>query len=188
MAISFKVEDHFEPDEIMEALSEIAHPLELACWGTCNYFNFGSLIRTSHNFALRRMWGVDLWEDPEDKRAKPFYKKAAMTTLKWTKQNIHCVSMDEFIEQTQGRNIVAFERRERLETIDIRNFAYPEEPILLFGSEKSGVPERLLERADHVVSIPVYGFCLDFNLAQAASIAIYDWLLKHSLKQKFQEK
>lgn len=179
MAVTWKVEDHFEKDEVLSALKEIERPVELAVWNTTNYFNFGSLIRTCHNFALRKMWGIDLWIDPEIRTTKPYYRRAAMTSHKYMKQNIHCVDSDEFLEQTKGRSIVAFERRENLDSSDIRSFVYPENPILLFGCEKGGVPDHLLERADHVVSIPVAGFCLDFNLAQSAAIAIYDWIVKN---------
>ena len=180
MAVTFKVEDCFLPEEILETLNEIAQPVEIAVWNTTNYFNFGALIRTCHNFAVRKMWGIDLWRDPDQPLTKPYYKKAAMTTLKWMKQNIHCVSTEDFLSQTEGRNIVAFERREELETRDIRGFSYPENPILLFGCEQGGIPDDLLERANSVVSIPVMGFCLDFNLSQAAAIALYDWTLKNS--------
>lgn len=180
MSVKWKVEDHFEKEEIIEILNEIALPLELAVWGTDNYFNFGSLIRTCHNFALRQMWGIDLWEKLEERKpANPYYRRAAMNTLKFMKQNINLVSSDEFLEQTRERSIVAFERREDLETVDIRSFIYPDNPILLFGSEKNGVPDDLLRRADHIVSIPVHGFCLDFNVAQAAAIGVYDWLSKN---------
>lgn len=179
MAVTFRPEDHFEKEEVMDVLNEIANPIELAVWGTSNYFNFGSLIRTSHNFAVRKMWGVDLWQDPNNKTTKPYYKRAAMTSHKWMRQNIHCVTTEEFLEKIEGRNVVAFERREGLQTEDLRSFVWPDEPVLLFGSEGNGVPDDLLERADHIVSIPVAGFVLDFNLAQSAAVGLYDWLLKN---------
>ena len=180
MAVSFKVEDAFQEEEIIQALNEIAQPVEIAVWNTSNYFNFGGLIRTCHNFAVRKMWGIDLWKDPESPLTKPYYKRAAMTAHKWMKQNIHCVTSEEFLSKVEGRNIVAFERREGIDSEDIRSFEYPDNPILLFGSEKDGIPDHLMVAAQSVVSIPVMGFCLDFNLAQAASIAIYDWTLKNT--------
>lgn len=182
MAVSIKIEDYFSKDEILETLEEISKPIELAIWSPQNAFNFGALIRTCHNFGVRKMWGIDLWEDPENPVTKPYYKKAAMTTHKWMKQRIECVTSNEFVYQNRDRNIVAFERRENLETQDIRSFEYPENPILLFGSEKDGIPDYLMSQAKAIVSIPVLGFCLDFNVAQAASISIYDWLLKNGNK------
>lgn len=176
MAVSHNIRQEFSKEEILETLDEIAHPIEVAIFDSQNYFNFGGAIRTCHNFLVRRMWGVDLTG------GDPYYKRAAMTARPWMKQNINFVSSDQFLEQTEGRNIVAFERRENLDSIDIRCFKYPDNPIFLFGSEKTGVSDRLLSRANHVVSIPMFGFVLDHNVSVAIGIAVYDWIAKSSRK------
>jgi tRNA G18 (ribose-2'-O)-methylase SpoU len=171
MAVLYDPKNEFLKDEILEALAEIRNPFEIAVFGSENSFNFGAIIRTSHNFLSKRLWGVDVsW----------YYPKAAMTARQWEKQNIHLVSIDEFLVQNKDRNIVAFERKNDLDSKDLRTFIYPENPILFFGSEKTGVPNAILAKAHSVVSIPVQGFVLDYNVATAAGIACYDWLLKHS--------
>lgn len=43
----------------------------------------------------------------------------------------------------------------------------------IFGNEAGGVTPALLELADHVVSIPIYGSAESLNLATAASICLY---------------
>ncbi|MFM1845518.1 MAG: hypothetical protein RI917_836, partial [Actinomycetota bacterium] len=43
----------------------------------------------------------------------------------------------------------------------------------IFGNEAGGVAPALLELADHVVSIPIYGSAESLNLATAASICLY---------------
>ena len=104
------------------------------------------------------------------------YEKATMGTHKY--ENIVKDSIDDFMQFSAGRNIVAFERRHDLQTTDIRNFEYPENPILLFGSEKFGVPDILLERATNIVHIPQFGIHNDMNLSVAVGIVLYDFINK----------
>lgn len=54
-----------------------------------------------------------------------------------------------------------------------------EEPIaLVFGTEKEGVSQEVLNFADETLAIPMYGFTKSFNVSVAAAICFYE------LKQK----
>jgi tRNA G18 (ribose-2'-O)-methylase SpoU len=156
---------------VKETLNEIRNPLEIGIFGSKNYFNMGSIIRTGHNFLVSGYHAIE---------CPAYYEKAAMTARPWEKDRIKYHETPEaFIEATKGRNIIAFERRSNLDSQDIRQFKYPEFPILLFGSEDSGIPDAILARADAIVSIPIEGLVNDFNVAIAAGIAMYDWKVKH---------
>jgi TrmH family RNA methyltransferase len=43
----------------------------------------------------------------------------------------------------------------------------------LFGSEAHGLPQRVLDAADHRVRVPIYGRAESLNLAAAAAICLY---------------
>ena len=49
---------------------------------------------------------------------------------------------------------------------------------LVFGTEKEGVSEEILDFADNTLAIPMYGFTESFNVSVAAAICMYE------LKQK----
>jgi tRNA G18 (ribose-2'-O)-methylase SpoU len=66
-----------------------------------------------------------------------------------------------------------------LNTIDLRAFQWPLNPIILFGSEKTGVPDEILNISHSVVSIPQFGLVNDFNISISAGIALYDWIQKY---------
>jgi tRNA G18 (ribose-2'-O)-methylase SpoU len=53
--------------------------------------------------------------------------------------------------------------------------AFPKETVLVFGSERFGVPPSVLARADDVIGIPVYGINQSLPLAVAAGIAMSEW-------------
>jgi len=162
----------YSKEYIREALGPVRHNLTLAIYHSSNYFNLGSIIRLSHGFLCKEIIAID---------CDDFYKKATMGTHKW--ENIRHVTLKEFTEQTQHRNVVAFDRRPDLETKNLYEYDYPDDPILLFGSEKVGIPDECLNSATDLVGIPMYGLINDMNLANAVSIGTYDWLQKHYKKQ-----
>jgi tRNA G18 (ribose-2'-O)-methylase SpoU len=52
---------------------------------------------------------------------------------------------------------------------------FPKDVVLLFGSERFGVPESLVKRASVVVGIPIYGVNHSLPLAVAAGIVMNEW-------------
>lgn len=175
----------FSKKQIRETLNEVRHPVSIAVFGSDNYFNAGAIIRTAHIFLVREIILVDM---------PKFYEKATMGTHKW--ENITHMSLADFesrmsyYSSADNRVVVAFERRPELETKSLLNFKYPENPILCFGCEKTGLPDSIIELARQhewigggVVSIPQYGLQNDMNLANAVSIGIYDWTAKRYRKE-----
>lgn len=175
----------WDKNEIRETLDGVRHPVSLAIFGSDNYFNVGAIIRTAHIFLIREIILVDI---PE------FYERATMGTHKW--ENITHTTLNEFLNRhspwssADNRTVVGFERRPNLETKSLLNFQYPENALLCFGSEKTGLPESVIQLAQMhevfgggLVSIPQFGLQNDMNLANAVSIGVYDWTLKNYGKQ-----
>jgi len=165
----------FTKEEIKKTLYEVRHPIDVAVYGLGNYFNIAGIIRTAHSFLVRDIYLIDV-ESSND----PFYEKGTMGNHKY--ENIIKMSMDEFIafvEANPSKNLISFERRPGLlSPKSIYSYSYPENPILLFGSEKSGVPDQLLSVSKDMVCIPQYGLNNDLNVATAFGIVVYDWLQK----------
>jgi tRNA(Leu) C34 or U34 (ribose-2'-O)-methylase TrmL len=161
----------FTRDEICDALDEVRQPVSIAIYGSKNEFNIGGMIRTAHNFLVRDIHLVEVeW----------FYEKGALSTLKYEKRHLKRWStLESFLEGMKGRNLISFERRENLDSYDIRSFRYPENPVLFFGSEKTGVPDAILEASRSVVSIPILGLNNDHNVTVSCAIALYDWFAKN---------
>lgn len=160
----------FSKDEIKEALQDVRHPIDVAVFDSQNYFNLGSIVRMCHSFLVRRIYAIDT----------KFYKKAAMGAYKY--EDIRKVTMEDFLQEASSRNLVVFERRAGMETQSLISYEWPETPLVVFGSETSGIPDSLLDVATDVVSIPMFGVHNDHNVACAASIAVYDFVSKHIAK------
>jgi tRNA G18 (ribose-2'-O)-methylase SpoU len=157
--------------QLREILEPKRFPVKVAVYGSENYFNLGAIIRVAHGFLCKELIAIE---------CPAYYKKAAMGCNKW--EAITNVSIEEFLET--NKTIVAYERREGLDSQELYHFEYPENPTLVFGSEKFGIPERILEASTAIVSIPMYGLINDMNLANAVSIAIYDWHAKNAQKSR----
>ena len=158
----------FSIEQVKEALNEVRHPVDVAVWSIDNYFNFGSIVRTSHNFLVRNIYAVDV---------PNYYRRADMGARKF--ETITKLTLDEFLVLMDTRNVVAFEKRHDLNTQDLRTFIWPELPILFFGSEKTGVPDSVLKKAKAVVSVPMFGLHNDHNVSIACGIGLYDYVNKH---------
>lgn len=59
-------------------------------------------------------------------------------------------------------------------------FNHPERALYVFGPEDGSVPKRIVERAQHIVSIPT-AYCM--NLAATVNVVLYDRMAKRWRKQ-----
>ena len=168
------ISEEFTKQEVKDCLKPIRHNFEIAVYGTDNYFNLGAIIRTAHNFLAKGIYAVDL---------NGFYEKASMGARKY--EDVTKVDLDGFLAGLNGKPLIVFERRPELNNAHcLYDFKWPENPVMFFGNEKFGVPEKALETAHSVVSISVYGLLHDFNVSNAASIAMYDWMNKNYHAQR----
>jgi tRNA G18 (ribose-2'-O)-methylase SpoU len=72
-----------------------------------------------------------------------------------------------------GFRIVALEQAARSQTLF--DYAFRRESVLVVGHEREGLLDDVLAIADDVVEIPVYGRPLAYNVATAATMALYEY-------------
>ncbi|MET9833478.1 TrmH family RNA methyltransferase [Streptomyces sp. NPDC006385] len=60
---------------------------------------------------------------------------------------------------------------------DIRGVKLPDDAVLAFGSERSGLSAELRARADHLVSLPMREQVSSYNLATSVAMTLYHWSL-----------
>ncbi|MDN3023658.1 TrmH family RNA methyltransferase [Streptomyces sp. S.PB5] len=58
---------------------------------------------------------------------------------------------------------------------DIRGLKLPDDAVLAFGSERSGLSAELRARADHLVSLPMRPQVSSYNLATSVGMTLYHW-------------
>ena len=60
-------------------------------------------------------------------------------------------------------------------SVSLFDFQFPKKTALLLGHERLGIPAEQLAYVDSVIEIPVYGKPLSFNVATAATMAVYEY-------------
>jgi len=159
----------FTKEEIREELNKIRHPVEVAIYGVDNYFNSGSIIRTCHSLLVKRIHLIE---------CEKFYKKASMCTHKY--ENIEkYADLAEWCDWHWNRNVIAIEKKEQIKSKTLRTFEYPDNPILLFGSEKFGLPDWALQMSKEVVTIEQYGLTNSLNVSVCVGMVLQDWMTKN---------
>lgn len=61
------------------------------------------------------------------------------------------------------------------EGADIRGLKLPDDALLAFGSERSGLSPELRERADQLVSLPMRPQVSSYNLATSVGMTLFHW-------------
>jgi tRNA G18 (ribose-2'-O)-methylase SpoU len=58
---------------------------------------------------------------------------------------------------------------------DIRGLKLPDDAVLAFGSERTGLSAELRARTDHLVSLPMRPQVSSYNLATSVAMTLYHW-------------
>lgn len=156
------------PEEVRATLAPLRNDFSVAVYTAENAFAVGAIIRVAHSFLAREIILIG---------NTPHYEKASMGMEKY--ENITRVDGDEaFLSHVAGRPLWALEKdraRSSLYAID----GFPKDVVLLFGSERFGIPPHMLERADEVLGIPIYGVNHSLPLAVASGIVMSEWARRH---------
>lgn len=156
-------------EEIRRSLAGLRRPLSIAVLRARNPFNVGAIIRVAHSFLVREILLVG---------SEPYYERASMGMERY--ENIVSLPTEgELLERTRTRRqkLVVFEKDEA--KVDLWRADLPEDCVMVFGSEVSGVSREILDAADLVVGIPMYGINHSFPVTVAAGIAMAEWTRRY---------
>jgi tRNA G18 (ribose-2'-O)-methylase SpoU len=155
-------------DAVREALRPLRNDFTIALHTAENAFAVGAIIRVAHSFLARE---IVLIGDA------PYYEKASMGMEKY--ESIVRVPSDEaFLAHVGERPLWALEKDAATTSVTGID-RFPRDVVLLFGSERFGIPKPLLARADVVLGIPIYGVNHSLPLAIAAGIVMNEWARRH---------
>jgi tRNA G18 (ribose-2'-O)-methylase SpoU len=152
-------------DEIRASLQALRRPLSVAILRARNPFNVGAIIRVAHSFLVREILLVG---------AERYYERGAMGMDRY--ENIVLLPTEADLiahVRATGRKLIVFEKDAA--RVDLWHAELPDDCVMLFGSETTGVSDELLRAADLVVGIPMYGINHSFPVTVAAGIAMAEW-------------
>jgi len=154
----------YDRDQVREALAPLRNDFSIALWAPGNAFAVGAVIRVAHSYLAKEVFvvGVGGW-----------YPKASMGMHRY-ENVVRVADAGALLEATAGRPLWVIEKEGARRSLhDVT--AFPPGVVLVFGSERSGVPAEVLARADEVIGIPIYGVNNSLPLAVAAGIVMNEW-------------
>ena len=152
------------PERVRAVLAPLRNDFSVAVVGAGNAFAVGAIIRVAHSFLAREVLVVG---------NEPYYAKASMGMEKY-ETIVRLPDEAAFWDHVHGRPVWALEKdRARRSIYDVRAFAG--NVVLVFGSERAGLSPEMVDRADDVLAIPIYGVNHSLPVAVAAGIAMHEW-------------
>ena len=155
------------PENVKATLAPLRHDLSIAVHTAGNPFAVGAIIRVAHNFLAREILLIG---------GAPWYEKASMGMEKYEEIRM-LPDEDAFFAHVAGRPLWGIEKEGARRSLYAVT-AFPKDVVLLFGSERFGIPAPILARCDDVVGIPIYGVNHSLPVAVAAGIVMNEWARK----------
>ncbi len=157
--------DLLEPGGRLDASARAVLPLSLYLEEVRSPFNVGSIFRTAEAFGVERVLLAAGTASPRHPRAEKT-ARGAVDVLPW-----------EYVEHSR---IAGFEGIVALELggTPLEHFRFPEQGVLLVGSEELGLSPECLQLAEAGagrVSIPMAGAKRSLNVAVAVGIVLQAW-------------
>ena len=150
-------------------------------------YNVGSIFRTADAAGVNKIYVGGYSPTPDDTKdnLSSSYSSGSSSKLSKTALGTEKIVPWEYHKQTwrlleklkvDGVQIVALEQTKK--SVDFRLFR-PKFPLaLVVGNEIRGLSKKILEYADKIIEIPMFGKKESLNVAIAAGIAIYKLLEK----------
>ncbi len=144
------------------------NPIYLVLDNIIDTYNIGSLFRLADAIAAKKIYLCGQMEYPPSSRIH----KAAVGTENWVPWTTKSSAFKAVRElKKNGVQIIAIEQDPR--SVSYKNFK-PSFPIaLVVGNETSGVSKEVLDVANTIVEIPMFGINKSFNTWGTAAIIAY---------------
>jgi len=156
-------------------------PIVLISDNVSHAANLGSLFRTADAFGVEHLI---LGGSPMELGRK-FTK-----TSRATEQSVSFEQLETLLEKihelkTQNYTLIALEITDKSIPISELKLEKNSKIAFVIGDENHGVSDSILEECDVVVHIEMYGQNSSMNVAQATSIALYEFTKKLSINNSF---
>jgi 23S rRNA (guanosine2251-2'-O)-methyltransferase len=153
-------------------LVHIKHnPIYLVLDEVLDTYNIGSLFRLADAVGVTKMYLCGNMEYPPSSR---IHKSAVGTEnwVAWEKKETAIEIVREL--KAKGVHIIAVEQDEKSMDYRLLNIAHLKFPCaIVVGHESDGVKKEILDEADIIVELPMFGINKSFNVWGTAAVVAY---------------
>ena len=155
----------YSPEQVKELLAPLRTDVSIAPHRAGNAFAVGACIRVAHSFLVREVLLVG---------DAPYYAKASMGMERY-ETIVELADDDALVRHVGARPMWAVEKDVPSDRAVVGLYdldAFPKDVVLVFGSERSGISRAILDRAERVVAIPMYGVNHSFPLTVSVGMVL----------------
>lgn len=146
------------------------HPVTLVCDNVTNAPNIGSLFRIADAFGIEELifCGSDILLGKR-------MKKTSRSTEKYVNHRV-TDDIETLIKtfKTNNHYIIALEITQNSQPLSKFKLQTQQPIVLILGDENFGISETILEVANTILHINMFGSNSSMNVVQATSIALYE--------------
>ena len=133
-------------------------------------FNVGSIFRSADGAgSVKKIYLCGITTDIDN----PKLDKTALGATDMVPSEHYDTTL-EAIEELKEKGIPIYCVELTKDAQNLQEIKYPQKVALVFGHEKKGINQDILKRADKVVYIPMRGRKESLNVANCASIILYE--------------
>jgi tRNA G18 (ribose-2'-O)-methylase SpoU len=133
--------------------------------------NVGAIFRIADTFGIERLAICGTSPAPPHKRIN-IGGRGSEKTVPFTYFGDALSAIEQY--RNDGYAILALEITDESRSIRDVDVKKMEKVVLIAGSEKHGVSQKLLDAVDFSVHIPSFGICLSMNVATSVAVAAYE--------------
>lgn len=142
--------------------------------------NVGLVFRLCDCVNVQALWltGITAWPGVSEHATNRIAKTGvggSLDVLPWTQHDDPVPAVRRL--KDEGWRVVVLEQGEG--STPWRDVDYQTPLVLVFGHERDGVRDGLLELADEIAELPVRGITNSLNVALCASAVLYEVLARH---------
>ncbi|MBU1031447.1 TrmH family RNA methyltransferase [Patescibacteria group bacterium] len=133
-------------------------------------YNIGSIFRLADAVGAKKIFLCGQTETPPNHRIK----KASINTTEWVEWE-YCETAQEAVSRVkrEGERVKIIAIEQSTKSTQYNTFDYKLPVCLIVGNETTGVSKEVLEMADGIVEIPMFGVNISLNVMVSLAIVLY---------------
>jgi tRNA G18 (ribose-2'-O)-methylase SpoU len=146
------------------------NPVYIIVDNVLDTYNIGSIFRLADAVAVEKVFLCGETETPPNSRIK----KASINTTEWVPweySQTAVAAIKKIKNQELGIKIFAIEQDSRSVPYDKAAYSFP--LALVIGHESTGVSKEVLDIADQIVELPMWGVNISLNVMVSLGIVLY---------------
>lgn len=146
------------------------NPIYIICDNILDTYNTGSIFRLADAVAAEKVYLCGITETPPNTRIK----KASINTTEWVDWEYSSSTL-EAIKSLQFKiknlHVVAIEQSEKAIPFDKAEYTFP--IAFIVSNETTGATQEVLDAADMIVEMPMWGVNKSLNVMVSLGIVLY---------------